>query len=117
MFRDSKKFLGKGIRFERGVPKLSKNMNEINPRYKNISILNDLMAEATDSPLVSRFFTQGRHGNATLSYCSKTGFLKGNTVRISAKMPSTWLSFKVLATKNKLELSMSACLIIIECTL
>ena len=116
-FEDSKKFLGKGIRFERGVPELSKNMNEINPRYKNISILNDLMAEATDSPMVSRLFTQGRHGNATLSYCSKTGFLKGNIVRISAKMPSTWLSFKVLATKNKLELSMNACLIIIECTL
>ena len=94
-FEDSKKFLGKGIRFERGVPELSKNMNEINPRYKNISILNDLMAEATDSPVVSRLFTQGR---------LTPGFLKGNIVRISSKMPSTWLSFEVLATKKQIRI-------------
>ena len=58
--------LGKSIRFERGVPELSEDLCEINPRYNNIIILDDLMAEATDSPVVSRLFTQGRHRNASV---------------------------------------------------
>ena len=53
-----KKSLGKSIRFERGVPELSEDLCEINARYNNIIILDDLMAEATDSPVVSRLFTQ-----------------------------------------------------------
>ena len=61
-----KKSLGKSIRFERGVPELSENLCEINLRYNNIIILDDLMAEATDSPVVSRLFTQGRHRNASV---------------------------------------------------
>ena len=43
--------LGKSIRFERGVPELSEDLCEINARYNNIIILDDLMAEATDSPV------------------------------------------------------------------
>ena len=61
-----KKSLGKSIRFERGLPDLSEDLCEINPRYNNIIILDDLMAEATDSPVVSRLFTQGRHRNASV---------------------------------------------------
>ena len=60
-----KKSLGKSIRFERGVPELSDDLCEINARY-NIIIIDDLMAEATDSPVVSRLFTQGHHRNATV---------------------------------------------------
>ena len=41
-----KKSLGKSIRFERGVPKLSEDLCEINARYNNIIILDDLMTEA-----------------------------------------------------------------------
>ena len=48
---------GKSIRFERGVPELSEDLCEINARYNNIIILDDLMAEATCSPAVSRLFT------------------------------------------------------------
>ena len=47
-----KKSLGKSILFERGVPELSEDLCEINARYNNIIILDDLMAEATDSPVV-----------------------------------------------------------------
>ena len=46
-YEDLKKSLEKSIRFERGVPELSEDLYEINPRY-NITILHDLMAEATD---------------------------------------------------------------------
>ena len=60
-YEELKKSLEKSIRFERGVPELSEDLSEINPRYNNIIILDDLIAEATDSPVVSRLFTQGRH--------------------------------------------------------
>ena len=72
-----KKSLGKSIRFERGVPELSEDLCEINPRYNNIIILDDLMAEATDSPVVSRLFTQGRHRNASVILLLQNMFPKG----------------------------------------
>ena len=72
-----KKSLGKSIRFERGVPKLSEDLCEINARYNNIIILDDLMAEATDSPVVSRLFTQGRHRNASVILLLQNMFPKG----------------------------------------
>ena len=115
-----KKSLGKSIQIERGVPKLSEDLCEINARYNNnniIIILDDLMAEATDSPVVSRLFTQGQHRNASVIYCCKTCFLRGNIIQTSAEMPSTWLSSEVLAVENKSELLRNACLTRIECTL
>ena len=69
--------LGKSIRFERGVPELSEDLCEINARYNNIIILDDLMAEATDSPVVSRLFTQGRHRNASVILLLQNMFPKG----------------------------------------
>ena len=77
MLRKVKKSLGKSIRFERGVPELSEDLCEINPRYNNIIILDDLMAEATDSPVVSRLFTQGRHRNASVILLLQNMFPKG----------------------------------------
>ena len=65
-YEELKKSLGKSILFERGVPELSEDLCEINPRYNNIIILDHLMAEATYSPVVSRLFTQGRHQNAVI---------------------------------------------------
>ena len=55
--------------------------------------------------MVSRLFTQGRHRNASVILLL---LLKGNIIRISAEMPSTWLSSEALAIENKLELSESA---------
>ena len=75
--RKLKKSLGKSILFERGVPELSEDLCEINARYDNIIILDDLMAEATDSPVVSRLFTQGRHRNASVILLLQNMFPKG----------------------------------------
>ena len=61
-----KKSLGKSIRFKRGVPERSEDLCEINPRYNNVLILDYLMAEATDSPVVSRLFIQGCHQNVSV---------------------------------------------------
>ena len=72
-----KKSVGKSILFERGVPELSEDLCEINARYNNIIILDDLMAEATDSPVVSRLFTQGRHRNASVILLLQNMFPKG----------------------------------------
>ena len=44
---------------------MSENLCEINPRYSNI-ILDNFMAEAINSLVVSRLFTQGRHRNASV---------------------------------------------------
>ena len=76
-YEELKTSLGKIIRFERGVPELSEDLCEINPRYNNIIILDDLMAEATDSPIVSRLFTQGRHRNASVILLLQNMFPKG----------------------------------------
>ena len=112
-YEELKNSLGKSIRLERGVPELSENLCEINPRL----IDDDLMAEATDSPVLSRLFTQGRHRNESVILLLQNMFPKGNIVRISVEMPSNLLSSEVLAIGNKLELSKNACSIKIEYTL
>ena len=72
-----KKSLGKSIQFERSMPELSEDLCQINARYNNIIILDDLMAEATDSPVVSRLFTQGRYRNASVILLLQNMFPKG----------------------------------------
>ncbi|KAK3727741.1 hypothetical protein QZH41_005202 [Actinostola sp. cb2023] len=72
-----RKSLGKNIQFERGLPELSEDLSEINTKYNNIIILDDLMAEATDSPVVARLFTQGRHRNASVILLLQNMFPKG----------------------------------------
>ena len=59
------------------MPKLSEDLCEINSRYKNIIILDNLMAEATDSRVVSRLFAQGRHRNARVTLLLQNMFSKG----------------------------------------
>ena len=76
-YENIKKSLGKSIRFERDVPELSEDLCEINARYNNIIILDDLMAEATVSPVVSRLFTQGRHRNASVILLLQNMFPRG----------------------------------------
>ena len=58
------------------MPELSEDLCEINTRYNNNIILDDLMAEATDSSVVSRLFTQG-HRNASVIVLLQNMFPKG----------------------------------------
>ena len=87
---------GKSTRFERGVPELSEDLCEINARYNNIIILHDLMAEATDSPVVSRLFTQGRYRNARVILLLQNLFPKGKYNTDISRNASTWFSSEVL---------------------
>jgi hypothetical protein len=115
-YHSLRKSLGKSIQFERGLPELSENMSEIHTRYNNIIVLDDLMAEATDRPVVSRLFTQGRHRNASVILLLQNMFPKGK-FNILAEMPNISLSSEVLVIGNKLVSLENACLIRIESTL
>ena len=44
-FDDLKTLLGKTIRCERGLSDLSENLSEIDLRYNNVIVLDDLMAD------------------------------------------------------------------------
>ena len=112
-----KKSLGKSIRFKRGVPERSEDLCEINPRYNNVLILDYLMAEATESPVVSRLFIQGCHQNASVILLLQNMFPRGKYKTDISQIPSTWLSSEALAIGNKLELLQNACLTRIECSL
>ena len=69
--------LGSNIRFFQGVPELEEDLREIKPSKHTIFVLDDLMAEAKDSPVVSKLFTQGRHRNASVILLLQNMFPKG----------------------------------------
>ena len=76
-YDEIKQVLKKKIRFSQGLPELSDDLHEINPEYHNILVFDDLMAQATDSPVLSRLFTQGRHRNASVILFLQNMFPKG----------------------------------------
>ena len=55
----------------------SSDVREIDPKFNNVLVFDDLMAQATDSPLVSLLFTQGRHRNASVILLLQNMFPKG----------------------------------------
>ena len=69
--------LKKKIRFSQGLPELSEDLHEIKPVHNNILVFDDLMAQAVDSPVLSRLFTQGRHRNASTILLLQNMFPKG----------------------------------------
>ena len=72
-----KRTLKKNIRFAQGLPELSDDLHEISTECNNILVLDDLMSQATDSPVVSKLFTQGRHRNASVILLLQNMFPKG----------------------------------------
>ena len=69
--------LGSNIRFFQGVPELEEDLSEIKTSKHTIFVLDDLMEEAKDSPVVSKLFTQGRHRNASVILLLQNMFPKG----------------------------------------
>lgn len=72
-----KSAIGKDIKFFRGLPTFQEDLREIDPKYNNVIIFDDLMAEAIESPIVSRLFTRGRHRNASVILLLQNMFPKG----------------------------------------
>ena len=65
------------IVFTQGLPALSEDLREINPKFHNVLVFDDLMSKATDSPVLSTLFTQGRHRNASVILLLQNMFPKG----------------------------------------
>ena len=76
-YKSLQSVLGNDIQFTQGLPELSEDLREINPKWNNILVFDDLMAQATDSPVLSKLFTQGRHRNASVILLLQNMFPKG----------------------------------------
>ena len=71
------KRLGDKIVFEKGISDLKEDLSEISLNRHRILVFDDLMAQATDSPVLSRLFTQGRHRNVSVILLQQNMFPKG----------------------------------------
>ena len=69
--------LGKSITFTQGLPVVNDNLKDINDEVHNIWVLDDLMDEAVQSPLISQLFTRGRHRNLSVILLLQNMFPKG----------------------------------------
>lgn len=69
--------LGRDIQFFQGLPDLSDDLREINPKFNNILVFDDLMSQATESPMISLLFTQRRHRNSRVILLLQNKFPKG----------------------------------------
>ena len=85
MFKDMRRYIGKDIYFKQGLPEFEPDLGDIDPRYNNIVVLDDLMDMAVHSPIISKLFTQGRHRNASVTLLLQNAFPKGkyNTISLS----------------------------------
>lgn len=77
MFNDMRRNMGRDIYFKQGLPEFEPDLCDIDPRYNNIVVLDDLMDMAVDSPIISKLFTQGRHRNASVILLLQNAFPKG----------------------------------------
>ena len=76
-YEEIQRALKKKIRFMQGLPELEEDLSSIPTSKHTIIVLDDLMAQATDSPVVSKLFTQGRHRNASVILLLQNMFPKG----------------------------------------
>ena len=76
-YEEIQRALKNKIRFAQGLPNLEDDLSNIKLARHNIIVLDDLMAQATDSPVVSKLFTQGRHRNASVILLLQNMFPKG----------------------------------------
>ena len=76
MFKDMKRSLGQDIYFQERLPMFQLDLSDIDPKFNNIIVLDDLMDLAVDSPIISKLFTQGRHRNASVILLLQIAFPK-----------------------------------------
>ena len=74
--------IGKEIQFIRGLPEF-KDLREIDPKFTNVLVFGDLMAQATDSPLISFPFCllKADIEILVLYFCYKICFQRENLTR------------------------------------
>ena len=79
MFKDMKTSLGHDIYFREGLPTFQLDLSDIDPRYNNIIVLDDLMDLAVDSPIISKLFSTEM---PVLYCCYRMLFQKVNTTPV-----------------------------------
>ena len=72
-----KRSLGQDIYFREGLPTFQLDLSDIDPKFNNIIVLDDMMDLAVDSPIISKLITQERHGNASVILLLQNAFPKG----------------------------------------
>ena len=72
-----RRYLGKDIYYNQGLPEFESDHSDIDPCYNNIVVLDNLMDIALDSPIISKLFTQGRHRNASVILVLQNAYPKG----------------------------------------
>lgn len=68
---------------------MSENLEEINPMFNNVLVFDDLMAQATDSLVLSSLFIQSRHRNASVILLLQNVSKRENSIPTSAATLST----------------------------
>ena len=76
MFKDMKRSLGHDIHFREGLPTFQHHLSNIDPKYNNIIVFDDLMDLDVDRPIISKLFTQGGHRNASVILLLQNAFPK-----------------------------------------
>ena len=68
---------GNSISFTQGLPEVKDNLENIDDKVHNLWVLDDLMEEAVQSPIISQLFTRGRHRNLSVILLLQNMFPKG----------------------------------------
>ena len=68
---------GNCISFTQGLPDVDENLESIDVNVNNLWVLDDLMDEAIQSPVISQLFTRGRHRNLSVVLLLQNMFPKG----------------------------------------
>ena len=65
------------ISFTQGLPEVNENLENIDDKVHNVWVLDDLMDEARQSPVISQLFTRDRHRNLSVILLLQNMFPKG----------------------------------------
>ena len=99
-----KSTLGDEIHFTQGLPELSDDLHEINPKFNNVLVFDDLMSQATDSPVLSKLFTQGRHRDASAILLLQNMFPKGKFNTDISRNPQYMILFRSPSDRKQIDI-------------
>ena len=85
-------------------PKVRSTFSDIDPKYNNIIVLDDLMDLAVDSPIISKLFTQGRHRNASVMLLLQNAFPKGKHNTSISRNAQYMVFFKCPADRRQVDI-------------
>ena len=117
VYQELKSCLGNVITFFEGIPQFSEDLREINPKYNNILVFDDLMAEAVDSPVLSHFFSNGAIETLVPFFYYKTCFPKASITPILLAMhnPRSCSHLPVIESGSTLEQNKSLLKTVLKC--